>query len=125
MACSDGGPVRRATVKHGGKTLIERCDVADSAWERMCGLLPRTELGRDEALWIAPCTSIHTFFMRFSIDAAFVDKNGSVVAVYENMKPWRLSWIHPRAAGVLETRAGMFREAGVRKGEVLEICRTS
>jgi uncharacterized membrane protein (UPF0127 family) len=108
-----------------GKPLIERCDTTETAWERMAGLLPRKALARDEALWIAPCTSIHTFFMRFPIDVAFLDKKGKVLAIYENMPPWRHSWIHPFAAGVLEASAGLFREADLKKGEVLEICHTS
>lgn len=123
--CSDrgGGRTEKAKVIRGGKILFGRCAVTESAWERMKGLLPRDGLAPDEALWIAPCTSIHTFFMRFAIDAAFLDSGGKVLALYENMAPWRLSWFHPRASGVLETAAGALR--GVKKGEVLEICRTS
>lgn len=109
-------------LKASGKVVLGECGITENAWERMCGLLPRTELALEEGLWIAPCTSIHTFFMRFSIDAAFLDRQGRVIALYDSLKPWRLSGIHFRAAGVLEARAGAFLAAGVQKGEVLEIC---
>lgn len=106
----------------GGKVILADCRATANAWERMCGLLPRASLGEQEGLWIAPTNAVHTFFMRFEMDAAFLDRQGKVVAVYDSMKPWRHTWIHWRAVGVLETAAGMLRRAGVKKGEVLEIC---
>lgn len=109
----------------GSEVVLSRCEVTESAWERMCGLLPKASLGEGEALWIAPCTSIHTFFMRFAIDAAFLDKSGKVLAIYSSMAPWRLSGIHFRAAGVLEAPAGAFARAGIKKGEILTVCLTS
>lgn len=63
--------------------------------------------------------------MRFAMDAAFLDDKGRVIALYDGMKPWRHTWIHLFAAGVLETGAGVLGKAGVKKGEVLEICPTS
>lgn len=106
----------------GGKVILARCRVTENAWERMCGLLPRSELAEDEGLWIAPCPTIHTFFMRFAIDAAFLDRQGRVIALYDSLKPWRHSGLHWRAAGVLETGPGVLKRAGVKKGEVLEVC---
>lgn len=89
----------------------------------MCGLLPKSSLGAGEGLWLSPCTSVHTFFMRFAIDVAFLDRECRVIKVYSAMKPWRLSFIHISAAGALEASAGALAE--VRKGEVLKVCRSS
>jgi len=105
-----------------GKVILADCRATTNAWERMCGLLPRSSLGDQEGLWIAPTNSVHTFFMRFVMDAAFLDRKGRVVALYDSMKPWRHTMIHWRAVGVLETGAGVLTRAGVKKGEVLEIC---
>lgn len=106
----------------GGKVILSDCRATANAWERMCGLLPRASLGDQEGLWIKPTNSVHTFFMRFAMDAAFLDRKGEVVALYDSMKPWRHTMIHWRAVGVLETGAGVLARAGVKKGEVLEIC---
>lgn len=38
--------------------------------------------------------SFHTFFMRFSIDMFFFDKDFNVVQIRKNVRPWRL--ISPR-----------------------------
>ena len=54
--------------------LADRAESALSFPRRLVGLLGRSELGDGEGLWIAPCNSIHTWFMRFAIDAAFVDE---------------------------------------------------
>ncbi|MGZ3692772.1 MAG: DUF192 domain-containing protein [Bdellovibrionota bacterium] len=103
--------------------LLEKCRVTTNAFERMYGLLPRKSLEPGEALWIKPTTSIHTFFMRFTIDVAFLDRAGKVIRVYSHLKPWRHSRIHFFAAGAIEAGAGAL--AGVQEGEVLEICLTS
>lgn len=119
---SKKGKVQR---KSDGTVLFSDCAFAQSALERMVGLLSKSQLNNKQALWISPCTSIHTFFMRFSIDAAFLNKEGRVIAVYEALKPWRFSFIHFRAIGVLEAKAGSFQALGLKKGEVLEICPSS
>ena len=55
---------------------------------------------------ITKCNCIHTFFMRFAIDATFLDKSGRVVKVAKGIRPWRLwVWGGWRAASVLETAA--------------------
>ena len=36
--------------------------------------------------------SIHTFFMRFTIDVLYVDQSLKVTCIHRNIKPWRLSW---------------------------------
>ncbi len=110
-------------LRKDGSVLVQKVTVADSIWTRMRGLLGRDTLALQEALWITPCTSIHTFFMRFPIDVAFLDGQGRVIAFYPALRPWRLSGIHLRAAGVLEAAAGALQKAGVHEGE--ELCLSS
>src|SRR5207253_2310168 len=73
-----------------GAVLAERAEVAERAWARIKGLLGREALGAGEALVIRPCTSIHTFFMRFPIDVLFLDAGGSVLRAIGAMRPFRL-----------------------------------
>lgn len=91
--------------------------MADTAWKRMRGLLGRDGLGERQALWLAPCNSIHTFFMRFSIDAVFLDRKKCATAIYHDMKPWRHSWIHWTAAAVVELPAGRCEALGLKVGD--------
>ena len=79
-------------------------EVAESAFERMRGLIGRTGLASGKGMLITKCNCIHTFFMRFSIDATFLDRKGNVVKVVRNIRPWRpWVWGGWRAASVLET----------------------
>lgn len=81
---------------------------ARSFFARLKGLIGSASPG--EGLLIEPCNSIHTFFMRYAIDAVFYDKNHKVVAVHRNLKPWRISKIIPAARGVLELPSGAARD---------------
>ena len=49
----------------------------------------------------------------------FYDKNGRVVAVHHNVKPWRITKIHTSAKGVLELPAESAK--GIRVGDKLLI----
>ncbi len=51
---------------------------ATNVWSRFRGLMLRGGLAPGEALAIEPCASIHMFFMRFSIDAIFYDRQHRV-----------------------------------------------
>ena len=77
--------------KEDGTVVCGRCLVADSALLRMKGLLGRAGLADDEGIYLAPAGSIHMFFMRFAIDAVFVDRDLRVTKVVENLRPWRVA----------------------------------
>ncbi|HVO31366.1 MAG TPA: DUF192 domain-containing protein [bacterium] len=99
--------------------VSEKTRVADTMGTRMVGLLSSSGLAEEEGLWIEPCNSIHTWFMRFTIDALFLDREGTVLRAVERMKPWRLTWIVRRAAGVLELPEGRISRTGTKVGDRL------
>ena len=102
-----------------GGVLAERVERAITVRERLRGLLGRAGMTEGEALVIEPCTSIHTFFMRFSIDAAFLDRAGRVVRAISNLRPWRATRIYPSAAMVVELPAGTLARTGTIEGDQL------
>lgn len=55
------------------------------------GLLQRDGLPASNALVLAPCSGVHTWFMRFPIDIAFVSREGRVLSVRRNVGPWRIA----------------------------------
>ncbi|MBQ6341475.1 MAG: DUF192 domain-containing protein [Kiritimatiellae bacterium] len=90
------------TVEIGGVTA----EVARSFGERLRGLIGRRDLPPGRGLLILRCNAIHTFFMRFPIDAVFYDRQDRVVRTVRNIRPWRLFvWGGFRAVKVLETAA--------------------
>ena len=81
-------------------------EVAETFAERARGLIGRDGLSDGEGLLIPRCGCIHTCFMRFPIDATFLDRDDNVVKVVRNIRPWRLCvWGGWRAVKVLETTA--------------------
>ena len=91
------------TVEIGGVTA----EVARSFTARLKGLIGRRGLPPGRGLLILRCNAIHTFFMRFAIDATFYDRHDRPVKTVRNIRPWRpFVWGGFRAVKVLETAAG-------------------
>jgi uncharacterized membrane protein (UPF0127 family) len=103
-----------------GRTACERCARAESPLRRMRGLLGRQALELDEGLLLRPAASIHTAFMRFPIDAVFVDGEGRVLRVADRIKPWRTA-ATKGAKAVIELPAGAAALAGIAPGQRLRL----
>ena len=79
-------------------------EVAETFAERAKGLIGRDGLASGTGMLITKCNCIHTFFMRFPIDATFLDREGRVVKIVRNIRPWRLwVWGGFKSVAVLET----------------------
>jgi uncharacterized protein len=110
---------REVTLKReNGDVVCERCVVAASPFSRMKGLLGRSELRPGEGLLLRPASAIHTFFMRFPIDAVFLDRDWRVVGIAGDVTPWRTAG-RKGAKAVLELPAGESARRGLRPGDLL------
>ena len=111
------GPLQVTNVTR-GTVLATRLEAAHTGPKRRKGLLGRDGLEAGEGLWIAPCESVHTFFMRFAIDVVFAARDGRVVKVVQAVQPWRatIAW---SAFAVIELAAGEARRAGLVVGDRL------
>lgn len=103
--------------------IASRAWVADSFFTRLKGLIGRKKLDEDEGLCIKPCKGVHTFFMRFSIDVVFVDKNGEVCEVVKGLKPYRVSKYISDTSYVIEFSEGMCEEINIEIGDKIELRR--
>lgn len=112
--------MKACNVKN-GKELSDNIQVATHLFERMKGLLGKNELRAGESLWIKPCMSIHTFFMKFPIDVIFLNKQNEVIAAIENLQPNRLTSLYPKAVSVLELPAGTIEATATVIGDEIEI----
>jgi uncharacterized protein len=88
---------------------------------RAKGLLFRQPLEADgsEAVLLMPCSSIHTFGMRYGLDIVFLDTDCCVLSVRTNVKPWRIR-ICRGAYATLELRAGAAAKLAIQPGEKLK-----
>lgn len=88
----------------GEAPLAVEVDVAETFAERARGLIGRPAPASGRGLLIPRCNAIHTLFMRYPIDATFLDRKGRVVKSVRSLRPWRLFvWGGWRACQVLET----------------------
>ena len=78
---------------------------ANSIIDRMTGLMFKKSLDDIDGIILSPCNSIHTFFMRFSIHAIFLDKSNKIIKIYKDLKPWRITPIFFNVKQVLEIDA--------------------
>jgi uncharacterized membrane protein (UPF0127 family) len=104
-----------------GVLLAQQAELAVSLCQRLQGLLGRTGLSSDQALILKPCTSIHTFFMRFSIDVLFLDKNMRVIKIIQNIPPNRLSPIVWASSMAIELPAGRIGPTNTQPGDLIEM----
>ena len=97
-------------------------EVAETFAERAKGLIGRKSLAPGTGMLITKCNCIHTFFMRFPIDATFLDREGKVVKVVRNIPPWR-PWVGGgcRAGSVGGTQRAREGVIGAKQEGLLDI----
>ena len=104
-----------------GTTLASKARVAKNFVARGRGLMFTDPMSPGEGLIIAPCNSIHMFFMRFPLDIVFVDAQNRVLFMYEGIKPWRLGRIVRGAKSAIELPEGTIAASGTQVGDILSV----
>lgn len=100
------------------QVLVPEVLLTGNMAERMRGLLGRPALQKHQALLIAPCSSIHTFFMRYTLDLLFLDRHWQIRKLLPAVRPWRMAW-SPGAAMVLEMPAESIENLPLTRGQQL------
>ena len=97
--------------------------IARTHWTRFRGLMATdsSRFQRGQGLWINPSRGIHTFAMRFAIDAIYLDRDRKVIHIEEDLQPWRLAAVKIQAASVLEVPTGTVRESQTVIGDHVDI----
>jgi uncharacterized membrane protein (UPF0127 family) len=97
--------------------------IARTHWTRFRGLMATdsSKFPRGQGLWINPSHGIHTFAMRFPIDAVYLDRERIVIHIEESLKPWRLAAVRVQASSVLELPTGTVSESLTVVGDQVDI----
>lgn len=103
------------------RTFPYSIKLADSFFKRFKGLMFRKDQLVEEGLWIIPCNSIHMCFMNFAIDAVFINKEGKIVKLVEELQPWRFVKPIPHAYSVVELPAGTIKKLGLNLGDLIKL----
>ncbi|NLM46392.1 MAG: DUF192 domain-containing protein [Firmicutes bacterium] len=106
-----------------GKEVVftGRAKAAFTFWQRFKGLMLKKTFPEDyDVLALAPCKAIHTFFMRFTIDVVFLNKNKEIVALYPSLAPWRVTPLCREAETALEFADGTIANYRLACGDLLQ-----
>jgi uncharacterized membrane protein (UPF0127 family) len=114
--------LRKAVNLTRNKTLANSLWVADTFLSGLLGLMGRRQLPAGEGLWICPCQSVHSMWMRFPIDVIFLNNQKSIIHMVENMKPFRVSKHVLTARSVLELPARTIQATQTQLGDQIDIC---
>lgn len=103
-----------------GRVIAHDLVTAFDSKSRRTGLLRHRSFPSGAAMLIAPSNAVHTFFMHFPIDIAFISREGTVVKVCHGVRPWRIA-AAMRAYGVVELPAGTLAASDTTAGDVLAV----
>jgi uncharacterized protein len=106
--------------KTSNTVISENLVVADTFFKRLKGLMFTKELPAQDALHIIPCNEIHTFFMNYSIDVLYLDKDMNIVHIDEDMVPGKIGKKVKTAISVVELPSGRIKAAGLKPGQEVE-----
>ena len=101
--------------------LATKVRIADNFLTRLVGLLKRSHLGPEEALWLMPSKGIHTIGMKFPIDVVFLSRDFHVLGLISGMLPNRISSVHFRGFSVVELPNGTIKKSQTEIGDQFEI----
>ena len=115
----------RITNQTRGTELASSALAARSFWSRLIGLLGRSRLEAGQGLVLERSSSIHTVFMRFAIDAVYVDRSGRVIKTVSDLRPFRVSGVLRGGHSMIELPAGTIARTGTTAGDELHFEATS
>lgn len=90
--------------------------VADNFLDRFLGLMGRKAPPQNHGLLLSPCNSIHMMFMRFAIDAIFLDRDNRIVKIVPHLRPWLGLAFAPGAHACIELPSGTVKALGWQEG---------
>lgn len=103
-----------------GTALVSNARVAYDWFDRLRGLLGVRSLTHPDGLLITHCSSVHSFWMRMTIDVVYLDDDFEVKKVVSRLRPWRISFGGRRTSQTLELPAGTIESLGIAAGQSLE-----
>lgn len=95
--------------KSTNEVILDKAYIAATFLERLRGLIGKKSLEQGEALVIKPCSSVHSFHMKFLFDVAFIDKNNKAIHIIHSMRPWKTSTVVKNSEFVIETSGDYFK----------------
>lgn len=106
-------------VSKDDEELQLRVEDACTFFSRMMGLMFRKSMSDDCALLLTPCNQIHTFSMKFAIDAVYLSQENKIVKIEPEIEKRRICKTVKEAQKTLELTSGTAEKIGLECGDVL------
>jgi uncharacterized protein len=117
----NGGVKMRAMNLSNDTEIANKITKAHSFLKRLKGLMFTKSLPEGHGLHIQPCRSIHTFFMNYSIDVLYLNKDFEIVGLDEKLEPAKMGPLYKNGHSVLELPAGTVQKSGTKVGHKIKI----
>ncbi len=102
-----------------GEILISEVEDANTYFTRMMGLMFRKNLPENRGLLLTPCNQIHTFSMRFPIDAVYISHDNTVIKIEKSILPRKICKTVRKSWKILELNGGIADKIGLAENDVL------
>jgi uncharacterized protein len=112
---------RRCQVACRGRVLIGEVRILESLPDRMKGLLGLDGLPSGVAVWLDPCSSIHTVGMQFDLDLIFLTADRHVCKIVTGVTPWRMVLGGTGAHSVIEMQSGWLPSGSLAEGDEIGV----
>ena len=114
--------MKRIRIANGSKARVlgDRVWLADGYWTRLRGLLGRPKIADGEGMLIAPSRGVHMYGMKYALDVLLLDREGRVVALYQELPPGARTRVHREASYALELPVGAIARSETEEGDTLE-----
>ena len=103
-----------------GVALVSNARIASGWFDRLRGLLGVRSMAHPDGLLITHCSSVHSFWMRMTIDVVYLNNDFEVTKAVSRLRPWRVSFGGRRTSQTLELPAGTVESLGIAPGQCLE-----
>ena len=113
--------MKKIIIKKNSQIITDNAQRADNFFTRFKGLMFVKEIEDNYALHITPCNQIHMLNMRFALDVIYLDQNGRIVKVDENVQPGKICKTVRNAKSVIEMKASAAAKLGINQGDGLEM----
>jgi uncharacterized membrane protein (UPF0127 family) len=102
-----------------GNIVAEEVMRAFTFFRRLKGMMFTESFPSGSCLHIQPCRSVHTFFMKYTIDILYLDDQYNIVGVEANLKPGKRGAIFPNSVSVIELPEGTIQQNDLRIGQTV------
>jgi uncharacterized protein len=106
-------------IEENGQVLAKEVRAAGSFLTRLKGLLGTKAFPSGSCLHIHPCRSVHTFFMRYSIDVLHLDAQYRIVGMEPDLKPGRIGSQYQTTKSIIELPAGTLYRTKAQIGQTV------